>query len=196
MKDYEAMKAPFTISLANLPLSPVPPRVIVGILGERDHKGLTELIAQLALRGPFHLITGGQWLPDQDSLRRSVRWYTTEVEETLNHPILGRPSTCLQMLDQLASADSQSHPILVLDFLHFFYDPDVDLALRQRVLEQCCQCLRQLARSKPVVVLVHHLVMDEYQLFFPILESVAGEIIEVQESAALPASQLSLWGAR
>ena len=189
------MKAQLSISLANFPLSPAPPRVLLGILKNHDHNGLTELIARLALRGPFHLITGGLWLPDQDGLRRSVRWYTTEVEETLDHPILGRPSTCLQMLDQLDSADFQDHPILILDFLHFFYDPDVDFALRQRVLEQCCQCLRQLARSKPVVVLVYHLVMDEYQFFFPILESVADEIIEVQESAALPASQLSLWGA-
>ncbi len=190
------MKAQLSISLANFPLSPAPPRVLLGILKNREHEDLTELIARLALRGPFHLVTGGPWLPDQDSLHRSVRWHTTEVEETLDHLILGHPSTCLQMLDQLTSADSQTHPVLVLDFLHFFYDPDVDLALRLRVLEQCCQCLRQLARSKPVVVLVYHLGVDEYQLFFPVLESVADEIMEVQESDALPASQLSLWGAR
>ena len=188
------MKAQFSISLANLPLSPTP-RVTLGILKGPEHEALTELIARLALRGSFHLTAGSEWLPDQDRLQRSVRRYTTAVKETLDHPILGRPSTYLQMLDQLCSADSQSHPILILDFLHFFYDPDVDLPLRQRVLEQCCQHIRNLAHSKSVLVLVQHLPIDEYQLFFPILASAADEILEANDESIEQASQISFWGA-
>lgn len=189
------MKAQLGVSLANLPLSPDPPRILVGILEGPKHEGLTELIARLALRGSFHLIAGSEWLPDQDSLRRAVRWHTTALEETLDHPIIGRPSTCLQLLDQLTSAGSQNHPILILDFLHFFYDPDVDLSLRQRVLERCCQHVQHLAESKPVIALVQHLSVEEYELFFPVLASVADEILQIQEDPALQASQLSLLGA-
>ena len=175
------MKTQTALSLANLSLSPIPPRVTLGILKRREHEALTELIAQLALRGSFHLIAGSEWLPDQDSLRRSVRRYTTEVNEILEHPILGRPSTYLQMLDQLTSANSQKYPMVVLDFLHFFYDPDIDFSQRQRVLKQCCQIIRHLAQSKSVFVLIQYLPIEEYQLFLPVLTSIADEILETQE---------------
>ncbi len=188
------MKLQARFSLANLPPSPLPPRVVLGVIEGREEESLTELIARLALRGPFHLIAGSEWLPDQDSLRRSVRRYTTSVEETLDHPILGRPSTCLQLLDQLTSADSQKLPILVLDFLHFFYDPDVELSLRQRVLEQCCQRVQHLARTWPVIALIEELAVEEYQLFFPSLRSIADEILEVHKDSVPQPVQLSLLG--
>ena len=183
------------IQLTNLSLSSVPPQVSLGILKGPEHEALTELIANLALFGSFHLIAGSEWLPNQDDLRRSVRRYTTAVKETLDHPTLGRPSTCLQMLDQLRAADMQDCPILVLDFLHFFYDPDVDLILRQRVLEQCCRHVQILSRSKSVLLLVQCLPIDEYQLFFSILASVANEILEAREEFAEQSTQLSLFGA-
>jgi hypothetical protein len=172
------MKAQLGISLANISLTPVPPRLLMIVIQEPDHKTITELIARLALGGPFHLISNGHWLPDQDSLRRAVRRYTVAVNEILDHPIIGRPATCLQLRDQLLQAEKQPHPILILNFLHHFFDPDVDLALRQRVLEQCCQQTKHLLASKPVVVLIQHLQIEEYQQFFPILASVADEIIE------------------
>src|SRR6266508_4365967 len=142
------MKKQFSISLANLPRLPLSPQVSLGVIRGKQHKELTELIARFALCRYFHFIVGGEWLPDQDSLRRSVRRYTTAVNETLDHPILGRPSTCLQLRDQLTMADAQQHPIFILDFLNHFYDPDVDLSLRQRVLKQCCNCLQDLSQSK------------------------------------------------
>jgi hypothetical protein len=180
------------ISLANLPLLPLSPQVSVGIIRGKQHEGLTELIARFALHGHFHFIVGGEWLPDQDSLRRSVRRYTTAVEETLDHPILGRPSTCLQLRDQLTMADAQQHPIFILDFLHHFDDPDVDLSLRQRVLERCCQRVQHLSRSKPVFILTQYVPTEEYQCFFPFLASIADEILEVEEHSQTEALQYSL----
>ncbi len=189
------MSTQTVLSLANVPPVPLSSRVLLVVLRDTDRDALTELIARLALRGPFHLIPGSEWLPDQDRLKRSVRRYTTAVHDTLDHPIVGRPSTCLQMLEQLTSADSQPHPILVLDFLHYFYDPDVDLSLRQRTLERCCQSVQQLARSKPVVVLAQQVAVEEYQLFFPLVSSIADEILEIGEDPASPTSQLSFLGA-
>ncbi len=180
-------------SLASLPPVPLSPRVLVVVTRDRDHEGLTNLITRLALRGPFHLIAGGEWLPDQGSLRRSVRRHTVNVHETLDHLILGRPSTCLQLREQLAQADMQEHLILILDFLHYFYDPDVDLSLRQRILEQCCCSVKHLSRSKPVIVLVQQLPVEEYEHFFPVLTSVADEILEEETVSAETISQPSLF---
>jgi hypothetical protein len=171
--------------LSHLPSLSNKGRLTVGILHDRQHKELTEFIARLALLGPFHLIVGGEWLPDQDSLRRAVRRHTTAVMEVLENPILGRPSTCLQLLDQ-------PHPAFILNFFHHFYDPDVDLTLRQRVLADCCQRVQVLATSRPVLVLVRVMPVTEYQEFLLSLTSIATEIIEIQEKPNTQAFQPSL----
>ncbi len=186
------MKTQFGVSLANLPHLPLFPQVSVGIIRGKQYKELTELIARFALSGHFHFIVGGEWLPDQDSLRRSIRRYTTAVGETLDRPIMGRPSTCLQLRDQLTTADAQKHPIFILDFFNHFHDPDVAFSLRQRVLEGCCQRVQVLSRSKSVFILVQDVLTEEYQSFFPLLASVADEILDVEENLQTEARQYSL----
>ena len=148
----------------------------------RESDVITEVITQLALRGPFNLIAGDEWLPDRDTLYRSIRRYTRALEETLDHPNLMRPMTCLQLLDLLMDADMQNRPTLILNFLHHFYNADVELSLRDRVLEQCCQYTKRLALSNSVVVVVPHLSTTEYRRFFPLLASIADEIIPVKEN--------------
>lgn len=155
----------------------------------RENEVITELITQLALRGSFNLITGDEWVPDRDTLYRSVRRYTLSVEEVLNHPSLMRPMTCLQLLDLLMDADMQNKPTLILNFLHHFYNADVELSLRDRVLEQCCQYTKRLALSNSVVVLVPRLFTNEYRRFFPLLASIANEIIPVKQNPAAEAVQ-------
>lgn len=155
----------------------------------KERETVTDLITQLALRGPFHLIAGDEWLPDRDTLYRSVRRHTLKVKEMLDHPILMRPMTCLQLLDLLMEADMQSKPTLILDFLHHFYNADVELSLRDRILEQCCQYTKRLSLSNSVVVLVPRLCSEEYKRFFPLLACIADEIIPLKESLATEDSQ-------
>jgi len=147
----------------------------------KEHDRITEAIVQLALQGPFNLIAGDEWLPDRDTLTRSVRRYTVRVTETLDNPRLRRPMTCLQLLDLLMEADQENRPTLITNFLHHFYNADVELSLRDRVLEQCCQYTKRLSLSNPVVVLVPRLFTEEYNRFFPLLASIANEIIPVEE---------------
>jgi hypothetical protein len=186
------MKTQSSISLASLPRLPLVPQVSVGIIRRKQYKELTELIARFALCGYFHFIVGGEWIPDQASLRRAVRRYTTAVDETLNHPILGRPSTCLQLRDQLTMANAQPHPIFILDFLNQFYDSDVDLSLRQRVFDGCCQRVELLSRSKSVFIVVQDVSTENYQRFFPLLAATASEILEVEKHLQLPVLQYPL----
>jgi len=82
---------------------------------------------------------------------------------------------------------------LILDFLHHFYNADVDLSLRDRVLEQCCQFTKRLSFSNSVVLLVPRLSTDEYKRFFPLLAAIADEIIEVKKNLATKNLQDSLF---
>ena len=147
----------------------------------KERERVAEAIVQLALRGPFNLIAGDEWLPDRDTLTRSVRRHTVRVTETLDNPRLRRPGTCLQFLDLLMEADQGNRPTLITNFLHHFYNADVALSLRDRVLEQCCQYTKRLSHSNPVVVLVPRLLIEEYNRFFPLLASIANEIIPMEE---------------
>ncbi len=155
----------------------------------RERERIMKLIAQWALRGPFYLIAAGEWLPHHDDLRYSVYRHTVAVDETLDHLTLARPFTCLQLLDLLIEAEKQNKPVLILDFLHLFYNADVDISLRYSTLEQCCQYTKRFSFSNPVAVLVPDLATEDYRRFFPLVASIADEVIESKERPSTQASQ-------
>jgi hypothetical protein len=159
----------------------------------QEHEKLTELLAEWVLSGPFYLIAAGEWMPDHDDLRYAVYRHTVNFDRVLDNLILSRPFTCLQLLDLLIEADQQNKPVLILDFLHLFYDADVDLSLRESTLEQCCQYTKRLSCSNPVLVHVPSLNVEEYRRFFPFIASIADEIIEFQERSSTQAVQGSLF---
>src|SRR5215211_8430525 len=143
----------------------------------KDREATLELVTQWILRGSFYLIAAGEWLPSHDDLRYSVYRYAAAMDEVLDNLILARPFTCLQLLDLLMEADKQNKPVLILDYLHLFYNPNVDLSLRDSVLEKCCHYVRRLSFSNPVALLVQEKAMEEYQRFFPIVASMADDVI-------------------
>ena len=79
-------------------------------------------------------------------------------------------------------------PVLVLDFLHHFHNPDIPIDVRRRVLRQCCKCMEYLALVRPLVVFVQALQTDEYRSFFSIIENIADEVL--QAPAARPVEVL------
>ena len=160
---------------------PRPGHLLLVKTANQEHEIITELITQWVLRGTFYLIAGGEWLPDHDDLRYSVYRYTTNIEETLNNLTLARPFTCFQLLDLLMEAGRHNKPVLILDFLHLFHDEDVELSLRYRVLDQCCQYTKRLSWSSLAAVLVPSLSTEAYRRFFPVLAAVADEILETSK---------------
>lgn len=170
-----------------------PGRLLLVKTPDQGREAITELIVQWALRGPFYLIAAGEWLPDHDELRYAVLRYTVAFDEVLGNLTLSRPFTCLQLLDLLLEADKQSKPTLILDFLHLFYDADVDLLLRESTLEQCCQYTKHLSSSRLILLLVPDLSIEDYRRFFPFIASVADEIIEANQQSPAEASQGTLF---
>lgn len=159
----------------------------------KEHERLTELIVQLALCGSFNLIAVDEWLPDRDTLYRAVRRHTLKINEALDNPKIKRPMTCFQLLDLLMEADMQNRPTLISNFFHHFYNADVKLSLRDRILEKCCLYARRLSLSNPVVALVPRQYTEEYNRFFPVLAAVADEVVPVAERVSTDASQISLF---
>jgi hypothetical protein len=159
----------------------------------KERNMLTKQIVQLALRGAYNLIAVDEWLPDRDTLYREIRRYTLKIQETLDNPKIKRPMTCLQLLDLLMESDMQNRPTLITNFLHHFYNADVELVVRDRVLEKCCQYTKRLSLCNPVVILVPRLYSEEYKRFFPVLAALADEIIPVVERIEIKTSQGSLF---
>ncbi len=157
------------------------PRLLVVETEGRQAEGITELFTVLALRGSFYAIAGGEWLPTY-ALVRSLRRRTFSIQDVLSRIRLARPFTCYQLLDLLTDIRPERTPVLVLDFLHHFHNPDIPLAVRQRVLQQCCDRLKSLSLLRPLLVFVQSVQAEEYQSFFPLVAKAADEVLEVAEA--------------
>jgi len=157
------------------------PRLLLIETEARPSEGITELFAALALRGPFYAIAGGEWLPTY-ALARSLRRRTPAIQQILGRIRLARPFTCYQILDLLTDIRPEHDPVLVLDFLHHFHNPDIPLPVRRRVLEQCCKCLENLSLARTLLVFVQTLETDEYRSFFPLVAETADEILQAADA--------------
>jgi hypothetical protein len=156
----------------------------------KKRENIIELITQWVLRGSLFLIAAGDWFVDHDDLRYALFRFTNAFDEILDqHLRLVRARTCFQLLDLLMEADKESNSVLILDPLHHFYNADVDLSTRDRVLEQCCQYIKRLSLSNPVALLVPKLDSEDHKRFFPVLAGIADEFIPVEQTTDIQVSQ-------
>ena len=168
------------------------PRLLLIETEGRPSEGITELFAVLALRGPFYAIAGGEWLPTY-ALVRSLRGRTPAIQQILGRIRLARPFTCYQLLDLLTDIRPERDPVLVLDFLHHFHNPDIPISVRQRVLEQCCGRLERLSLARPLLVFVQALDTEEYRDFFPRVAETADETLQAAKMSGNEALQPTLF---
>lgn len=138
---------------------------------DKARAGITELIAALVLSGPLFVIAGSEWLPAYE-LTRTVRRNTLEVRQVLNRLHTVRASTCYRLLDSLVNIPPQGEPLLILDLLHTFYDPDIPLRVRLFKLRACCRQLSFLALHRPVVVMTQKVMNEDHEKFCPMLLAV------------------------
>ena len=154
-----------------------PRHLLLVVTAGRETEKITGLIAVLARRGPLQLVAGSEWLPAY-GLARLLRQSTVEVKQTLERVRLARAFTCYQLLDLLAGVRPDPEPLLVLNFLHNFYSPDIPLPVRLRVLDQCRQHLQRLSACKPVAVMIQEAPAAEYRQFHALLACIADEILQ------------------
>ncbi|HET9587955.1 MAG TPA: hypothetical protein VFO91_04105 [Anaerolineales bacterium] len=150
-------------------------------------EGLTELIAAQILHGPLFVVAASEWLP-AFALTHLLRKRTRHVRQVLDRLYTARASTCYRLFDALANLPSTGEPVLVLDFLDTFYDPDIPLRVRLYKLRECCRELKRLSVYRPVVVITQDRQTEEYEKFLPALCSIADRTLTL-EAEPEPARQ-------
>ena len=149
------------------------------LTGDKARGKITELIAAIVLGSPLFVIAASEWLPAYE-LTRILRQKTPQVKQVLNRLRTARTSTCYRLWDTLINLPLQGEPLLVLDFLHTFYDPDVLLRVRLFKLRECCRQLKRLAFYRPVIVITQELQTADYEKFSPALLSIADKILYLE----------------
>jgi hypothetical protein len=129
-----------------------PGRLHLLISSRRDGRRLMNaLAARLALEGPLQVLDGGNSL-DVYTIARIARQQAARPEAVLQRVHIARAFTCYQMSSLLAEHCDRPIPTLVLDVLATFYDENVRLEERRRLLELGLAALRRLSRQVPVAV--------------------------------------------
>lgn len=146
---------------------------------DKTRAGITELIATQVLCSALFVLAGSEWLPAFE-LTRILRKRTLDVRQILNRLYIARASTCYRLFDSLANLPSQGEPILVLDFLHTFYDSDIPLRVRLFKLRECCRQLKRLTLYRPIIVMTQELPIEDYEKFLPALYSVADQTFTLE----------------
>lgn len=112
---------------------------------------LCTVIARLALDASLQVIDSGN-LFDAYLISRFIRCQTERLEDTLKRIVLQRAFTCYQLHSLLTWPGRLPVPTLVMDLLGTFYDDNIPLAERQRLLKACLESLKWYAKIDAVVV--------------------------------------------
>lgn len=115
------------------------------------------LAARLALRGPLHVLDGGNQF-DAYAIARLVRQQTSQLQPILERLFLARAFTCYQMAVLIEDACKTLEspippaPVLILDLLSTFYDESVQLGERRRLLDHTLAQLQRLGQRTTVII--------------------------------------------
>ena len=149
------------------------------ITKDNARQSKTDLIGNLILRGPLFILSADEWLPGF-LLPRLIRDHTTEIKELTRRLNTVCASTSLRLLDTLSNLPAEGEPLLVLDFLHTFHEPDVRLSLRLRTLRGCCDHLKLIGQGRPIIIMNQAMPGSEYAQFIPVLERIAQKTLYLE----------------
>jgi hypothetical protein len=130
---------------------PMPRTLTVYCAPRGGGEPVTQLIAELALRGPVTVLDGGNCFPAY-RLLRLLRLRSADPATAARRVCIRRAFTCYQMLALLEGIPALPQPCLLLDPLSTFYDEQVPAAEITRLLEGCLRQLGRLRQAAPLLV--------------------------------------------
>jgi hypothetical protein len=151
---------------------------------------MTVLTARLALTGRVRLVDAGNCF-DGYGLARQLRQRTSNWQAALDRVSVARAFTCYQVETLLTESVSDFSPVLVLNLLDTFYDENVKLAERLRLLEVSLAELRRLCRTASVAVSASQPKRDQPGELLEQLAGAAGQVLSFEEPQ--PAEPLRLF---
>jgi hypothetical protein len=156
-------------------------------------KVMNELTARLALAGPVLVLDGGNCF-DAYGLSRLLRRQSPGWKNALERTRLARAFTCHQMstlLEETAAPGSPaSQPTLVLEMLDTFYDENIPLPERLRLLEGCLKNLRRLAGVASVAVSAAPVQEGQPAGLLELLIAAAGQVWHFETPQPAPPPRL------
>jgi hypothetical protein len=151
---------------------------------------MTILTARLALTGKVRLVDAGNCF-DGYGLARQLRQQTSYWQAALERVSVARAFTCYQVETLLTEFVADFSPVLVLNLLDTFYDENVRLPERMRLLEVSLAELRRLCRAASVAVSASQPARNQPGELLEILASAAGQVWSFEEPQ--PAEPLRLF---
>lgn len=157
---------------------------------------MTALTAHLAQSGHVHVLDGGNSF-DGYGLARQLRHNQADVWAALGRVAVARGFTCYQMITLLRGVsqlrhEGQRQPTLVLNLLDAFYDENVLLEERRRLLVNGLEFLCALSRRAPVAVSASPPAPGRTGELIDLLAHAAGQVWEF-ELLPPPAAALRLF---
>jgi hypothetical protein len=151
---------------------------------------MTILTARLALTSRVRLLDAGNCF-DGYGLARQLRQQTSLWQQALERVSVARAFTCYQVETLLSESVSDFSPVLVLNLLDTFYDENVKLVERQRLLEVSLAEIRRLCRAASVAVSTCLPTRDQPGELLEKLEGAAAQVWSFEEPQ--PAQPLRLF---
>jgi hypothetical protein len=151
---------------------------------------MTILTARLALAGKVRLVDAGNCF-DGYGLARQLRQQTSSWQQALERVSVARAFTCYQVETLLSESVADIAPVLVLNLLDTFYDENVKLPERMRLLQVSLAELRRLCRMASVAVSASLPTRDQPTELLERLAESAGQVWTFEEPQ--PAEPLRLF---
>jgi hypothetical protein len=150
---------------------------------------MTLLATRLALTDRVRLVDAGNCF-DGYGLARQLRQQTSCWQEALERVSVARAFTCYQVETLLTESVSNFSPVLVLNLLDTFYDENVKLQERLRLLKVSLGELRRLHRTASVAVSTCIPTPDQPGELLEMLASAAGQVWNFEEPQPLEPMRL------
>ncbi len=158
-----------------------------------NHKStVSDLISELALRGPVTVLDGGNCFPAY-RITQLVRKKSLQVGVTSKRIFVQRAFTCYQMVSLLENAFALSHPHVILNLLSTFQDDQIHPREADRLLTVCLAHIERLCLAAPVAITLEPGVLAEKEFLLKRICAKADEVFNSQTTPNLREEQLSFF---
>jgi hypothetical protein len=164
--------------------------LLVGPLAERE--AMLKIAAILALRGPVHVLDGGNGF-DAFKVARHIRRQTPRLNETLDRILVARAFTCYQVITLFEQTPATRTPQLVFDMLATFSDESVTVEEGIRLLKLAVGHLRRLRYLGPVMVSIKPPPQPERRLLVEVISQAADQVYMRDSTAGARSSTPTLF---
>jgi len=176
----------------NLSVSLVKGAFIAVMTPRHAQDGISQLIAESALRGPVTVLDGGNCFAAY-RIAHLIRCKSVLVNQIANRIFVRRAFTCYQTVSLLEETPALPQPHIILDLLSTFFDEQVKVGEAKRLLQICLKQIERLRFSAPVVVSFSPASNEERSFLVKEMCAQADEVLEFSKEERKPPMQMSLF---